>query len=169
MIYKDYYRKHFTIQSGFTLIEILLSMGLLAGLASIVLVAVNPARQFAHMRNTNRMSDISGILNAFGQRVAEYRGELDCPTAVIPVVDPVPSPLTPDTGAAISSTQIDLRPCLAPAYISELPIDPTSGVSVQGTAYDTGYRMFQDQGGRVTVFAPTVEPTIGGNLLSLTR
>lgn len=157
--------------SGFTLIEILLAIGLLAALATIVLIAVNPSRQFAQLRNTQRASDLNALLNAIGQRSVENRGQLNCAGVTIPSVNPVPAPLLATTGANISSTagDMDIRTCLVPAYISELPVDPTNGAAWNGTTYNTGYRIFQDANGRMTVFAPTVEPTINNAMLSLTR
>jgi prepilin-type N-terminal cleavage/methylation domain-containing protein len=51
-------------RQGFTLIEILVVIGLIAVLAAVVLIAVNPARQFAQARNSQRASNVSTILNA---------------------------------------------------------------------------------------------------------
>lgn len=152
---------------GFTLIEILISIGLLAALAAIVLVAVNPARQFAQMRNTQRASDINGILNAIGQRSVENKGQFNCPGVTIPTDTAVTS--TAGSNIASGGGNLDLRSCLVPTYISELPVDPTGGASWNGTSYNTGYRIFQDLNGRITVFAPTLEPTVGNNIISLTR
>ena len=52
---------------GFTLIEILIVIGIIAILSSIVIIAVNPARQFAQARDTKRQSDVNAILNAVYQ------------------------------------------------------------------------------------------------------
>jgi peptidoglycan hydrolase-like protein with peptidoglycan-binding domain len=49
----------------------------------------------------------------------------------------------------------DLAPCVVPAYISALPYDPSAAGAhyVSETDYDTGYQVFQDANGRVTVSA----------------
>ncbi len=67
-----------TTEEGFTLIEILVVMGLIAILAGVVLVAINPARHFAQARNTTRTSDVAAILNAVGQKMAENQGVFTC-------------------------------------------------------------------------------------------
>ena len=80
---------------GFTLIEILVVIGLIAILAAIVLIAINPGRQFAQARNSQRESNVNTILNAVGQDLADNKGVfggvcgalLPIPTTVKPVAD----------------------------------------------------------------------------------
>lgn len=133
--------------TGFTLIELLVVIGILAILLSIVLIAVNPARQFGQANDTKRKSDITQILNAVGQYSADKKG-------VLPVGIPETTP------AEISKTGADICSDLMPTYISALPVDPNTagGVAITDCAsYATGYNIVKDTSGRVTVSAPDGE------------
>ena len=141
-------------QKGFTLIEMLIVMGIIAVLAGIVLIAVNPGRQFKQAHDTQRESNINAILNAVGQNIAENKGVFTCLTGSLPTEDTVMA----KTGG------YDIRPCITPLYISEIPVDPTTGSNTcqdaqagdcaASGAYDTKYMVKQDAGsGRVTVSA----------------
>ena len=66
-------------QKGFTLIELLVVIGIIAILASVVIVALNPARQFAQARNTQRHANVRAILDGIQQNSADNRGVWDCP------------------------------------------------------------------------------------------
>lgn len=133
-------------QSGFTLIEILVVIGIIAILAAVVLIAINPARQFAQARNSQRTSNINAILNAIGQYTADNKGAL---------------PSIPDG-------EIDDTLCaeLVPTYLPILPTDPLSdsdGVSIAEAGCDdigsgdVDYLVTDDATGRVTVSAPSAE------------
>ena len=137
--------------SGFTLIEILVVIGLIAVLAGVVLVAVNPSRQFAQGRDSQRNSNLNALLNAIGQKIADSKGVFatGCPV--------LPGPALADAKVVDSAGGgggIDLS-CLVPTYIPALPTDP-SGVA----APSTGYKVYQDGNGRVHVLAETQEPSI---------
>src|SRR5258708_22480899 len=67
-------RKASKSQKGFTLIELLVVIGIIAVLATIVIIAINPARQFAQARNTQRLSNINTLLNGIGQQLADNKG-----------------------------------------------------------------------------------------------
>jgi type IV pilus assembly protein PilA len=166
---------------GFTLIEILVVIGIIAVLATIVIIAINPARQFAQARNTQRTSNVSTILNAIGQNLAEYKGVFTCTGGAIPTTTTaVPNQLTTATipAAAVEiadSTSADLS-CLTPTYVPTLPYDPseTGANWVSNTSYDTKYYVIQDNSatgsGRITVFSKTKEGALNQTILnSLTR
>ncbi len=56
--------------SGFTLIEILIVIGIIALISGVALVAINPARQFANARNTQRSVNVAEILKSLDQYAA---------------------------------------------------------------------------------------------------
>lgn len=145
---------------GFTLIEILVVIGIIAVLAAIVIVAINPARQFAQARNTQRSSNVETILNAVGQNLADNKGVFTCPGETVPI-----SPATADN-IGTGSGNVNLASCLVPTYVPAIPFDPTGG-----SATDTLYTIVVDAVGRYTVCAPNgAEGAIAGSTaICLTR
>lgn len=150
---------------GFTLIEILVVIGIIALLATIVIVAINPARQFAQARNSQRVSNVNAILNAIGQRIADNKGVFESIGGCPSLVNAIPTASTTidvSGGATVpvaGGGSVDLGTnCLTPTYIPSLPIDPYSGV----VAPSTGYQVSMDTNRRVMVCAPNANaPVIG--------
>jgi len=137
-------------QKGFTLIELLVVIGILAVLLAITLIAINPARQFSQANNTKRRSDVSAILNAVDQYMADNKGVL--PTGITTAEQ------------TIANSGANICTALVPQYLAALPVDPqtNNGVAITEAgcegAYTTGYTIKKDAlNNRVTVTATTIE------------
>lgn len=152
-------RQFYTKQTGFTLIEILLVIGLIAILAAIVIVAVNPARQIGLAQNTQRRSDVKAILDAIGQYSIDNTGSLP---SGIPV-----GTTCEDDGSVICKADSECEGVSLDVlvsqrkYLTDLPADPTAATSLE-----TGYYVMKNSYGRVVVCAPT---TYNSESISVSR
>jgi prepilin-type N-terminal cleavage/methylation domain-containing protein len=144
---------------GFTLIEILVVVGLIAILAAITIVALNPAQQFSETRDTSRRSDINTILNAVSQYLSKENNDIASLESLAGATIPACDAVLPDidrapigTGGASQTIEVDLDGALVDEYLVAIPTDPQGG-----TIEDTGYEICQTSGGRITIFAPGAE------------
>ncbi|MBU1124111.1 hypothetical protein KJ652_06015 [Patescibacteria group bacterium] len=135
-------------------------IGIIAILASIVIVAINPTKQLGDARNAQRRSDVNTILNAVYQYAIDNNGTLPgaIPTGTAKQICEAATTGTACTDAPVSG--VDLA-SLVGTYIVGIPEDP------QDTTDDTvGYTIIQDANGRVTVAAPGAEQSA---TISVTR
>lgn len=144
-------RKH----QGFTLIEILIGIALLAILLALVVAAINPAQRFRDARNTQRYSDVTSIMDAINLNMLANNGLWTCTTGQLPT--------TASTTAQQTMTDTvggyNICPCVVtPGYIASMPADPstgTPGTTGSCTTYNTNYLVRQNTSTLViTVSAP---------------
>ena len=146
------------VKRGFTLIELLVVIGVLTILLAIVLVAINPARQFSQANDTQRRSDVNATLNAIHQYAADNKGVL--PAGITTTTKTITS--------TVGATNVDLCADLVPKYLADLPFDPTTGTESPansictdvGATYDTKYTVVRSAtDSRLTITAtPEITP-----------
>lgn len=135
-------------KQGFTLLEMLLVVALIAILASIVILAINPGKQLAQARNAQRSTDVTTILNAVYQYSIEHNGDLP---GSIPVGS---GEYICKEGIPLCGTLVNLSDLTADqAYLTAMPQDPNGTCSASSNCYT----IFQSANGRVTVSAPYAE------------
>jgi prepilin-type N-terminal cleavage/methylation domain-containing protein len=141
-------------QAGFTLLEVLLVVAIIAILAGIVILALNPSKQLGDSRNAQRRADVNTVLSAVYQYAIDNNGAL-------------PASIASGTVCTVSTQEIcktggtctglsDLSTYLVTTtskYLVSMPLDPSS-TSTNGT----GYQIYKNATtNRVTVCSPNAE------------
>jgi len=135
-------------EKGFTLLEILLVVAAIAILAGIVILALNPSKQLADTRDSQRWSDVNTILNAVYQWSIDNDGTIPAGIGAS-AADICGDGIAPAT--CTSSSFVDLS-ALVPTYIVGIPEDPQCA-----TANSACYQIQTTTGGRIRVVAPDAE------------
>lgn len=131
------------------MIELLIVMAIIGALATFVIVAINPNRQLAKARDSQRRSDLFSILSAIYQYSSEHSGALpdtdgsaqtsNFPTSLTCIGSQ--SPCYNLAGAGEDDTMV-------PVYMPAMPEDPKTG-----TPENTGYFIYVDSNNRVIASA----------------
>jgi prepilin-type N-terminal cleavage/methylation domain-containing protein len=151
-------------KKGFTLIELIIVIAIIAILAAAIFVAIDPARRLHEARNSRRANDISTILGAIKTYQADNDGD-----HYVKIADLVPDTYyqigTATSGCAITCGLDNTDGAcvnlfgIGSNYLADVPRDPKVGINAQ-----TGYAVLKDVNGAITVQAcyPEGEGT-GGN------
>ena len=148
-------------KNGFTLIELIITVTIIAATTVAFLVYLNPTGQLAQSRNSQRSLHLNAILNAVRQNIADNRGAFSC------AVGDIPS--TSTKKMAVGAGNYNIADCLSPVYLYGLPFDPATSTAhyTSNADYDTGYAIVKNaSSGIITLSAPAAE--LGQNI-SVTR
>ena len=135
---------------GFTIIELLIVIAILAILLATMVVIIKPATQLAKARDTQRESHLVAIVTIILQYSAEHGGALP-DTDGDPVTSNFPTSLTcigTDPGCFNLSSAGDDGDTIVPVYTSSIPYDPKDG-----SDGDTKYLISVDTNNRLTASA----------------
>lgn len=144
---KSFFSKN---KKGFTLIEVLLVIGIIAVLATVVIVSLDPATRFQNARDARRLADVQSVLSAIQQYIVDHKGALPDGLGASEM----------QIGTASSGCELTRGSCnvsigyclnfstvLAP-YLKDMPYDPATG-----SAEQTHYTAVVDSNNIVTVRA----------------
>lgn len=152
------FRKIKERQAGFTLLEVLLVVAVIAILAGIVIIAINPGKNLGDSRNSQRSSDVNTIINAVYQYSLDNNGSL--PSGITTTATEVCN-----TGAASCTGLVDLSVLTTNGkYVVAIPKDPQCPAACATDG--AGYQISKDANGRLTVAAPDAEQ---GKTISVTK
>jgi hypothetical protein len=121
-------------KTGFTMMELLVVIGILIILAGAVIVTIKPAEKLLDARNNQRKAHVEAIYGAIEH--CFFQGELSCFDGKI---------------AEETFDVIDCESDLVSSYLNEMPKDPVCG---NGT---TGYLVKKDEVERIGVMANCAE------------
>lgn len=134
------------LRKGFTLLEVLLVIAIIAILAGIVIIAINPAKQLADARNAQRWSDVTTIINAVYQYAIDHDGDL--PGSIENAPEEI---CRSEASSCVGLTNLDALTD-DEKYLIAIPYDP-NGYSTNGA----GYEIEKTSDDRIVVTAPDAE------------
>ncbi|MBI4038379.1 type II secretion system protein [Candidatus Daviesbacteria bacterium] len=146
-------------QKGFTLIEILVALTIVAILAVAVYVALNPAQRLKDAKDARRATDVDTILTAIHQSIVDSKGTLPTNMPASGTEKQLGTGAVGDCPAAVGSKCSGLVTGCADLltggqnvakYLKDMPSDPDT---TDSPPLSTGYSVTVDANNIVTIKA----------------
>lgn len=142
------------MKKGFTLIELLIVIGILAILATAVILVLNPAQLLAQARDSQRISDLSSVKSAIGLYLATADSPAIAASSTCTATgcnNPFTlTPLVVTSSTSVTGTgwvAINLSGTAGGSSLSSLPLDPTNNSTYfYGFAGDSTNKTFELDG-----------------------
>ena len=139
---------------GFTLIELIIVIAIIALLAAATFVAVDPAKRIGEARDAQRWSDVTAVADAYMKYVVDNNGSYVTTTNdgvvnfirhTAGVAGTAPASC-PASTTVTSASDVDLHGLVSAGYIGDIPDDP-GGTDNDGT----DYYFYKEASGKVLV------------------
>jgi prepilin-type N-terminal cleavage/methylation domain-containing protein len=149
---------------GFTLIEVLVVVAILAIFASVVYAVLNPLQRLKDARDGKRGSDVKALVNGISEYIIDNKGAMPPGFPAQGSSYQIGSPQSTNGNCAINipgkCVTTALAPCYdltanAPSTMANEPIDPKTGASASAT----GYMITLDTNNVITATACNTEGT----------
>ena len=141
---------------GFTLVELLIIIGIIGILFAVILIAVDPDKRFDESRDAVRRQDVRDILEAIVEYTTDNRGNFPSNIDNVPTTIQILgsntngcSSVTTCAGylpTLVTQACANLSGSLVETYLASIPTDPTTG-----TDGNTRYYIDKTSGNRVLV------------------
>jgi len=148
-----------TKKRGFTLIEIIIVVAIIAILASAVIIAINPAKNLRQARNATRWTQMNAVANGVYSFVIDKKGLFpEC--LYVDAATRTERYIYNATETSPLWGLRDLADCaeLVPVYMGKFPAEP------QGAAYRIGFMTDATTSDRI-IIRSTADEAINENIL----
>ncbi len=142
-------------ESAFTLVELLIVIGVIAVLASLAFVALDPLARFQESRNAQRWTDVNAVLEAVkldqvdnGGTYLEAISDLTADLYYLIGAGDTCNVTCVNPTIVLQSDCVDLEGLLDENYLQEIPFDPFTTGADSDHSY---YYLVRHSGGALTV------------------